>query len=107
MRRCRSPSSWPTKASKTTLAPELELRLKQEASRRGLPLDLFALNLLQEHFPLPPPTIETAKEKAGKLAEIFRQWDEEEVDESETLDDEFFRRLRENRVAFKEITLPE
>lgn len=90
-----------------TLAPELEMKLKQEAARRGLPLDLFALNLLQERLPLPPPTMETAKEKADKLAEMFRQWDAESVGESESLDDDFFRRLRENRVAFKEITLPE
>jgi hypothetical protein len=49
----------------------------------------------------------SARARAEKLAELFRQWNEAEVDESEALDDEFFRRLEENRVAFREITLPE
>lgn len=90
-----------------TLAPELESRLKQEASRRGLPADQCALNVLEESIVSDSPITETAKEKADKLAELFRQWNEEEVDESEALDDDFFRNLRENRVTFREITLPE
>lgn len=81
-----------------TLAPELEFKLKQEADRRGLPLEQCALEVLGEHI------ADSARERAEKLAEMFRQWNEEEVDESEALDDEFFRRLEENRVAFREIT---
>jgi hypothetical protein len=84
-----------------TLAPELEFKLKQEADRRGLPPEQYALEVLDEHI------TGSARERAEKLAEMFRQWSEEEVDESEALDDEFFRRLKENRVAFREITLPE
>jgi hypothetical protein len=84
-----------------TLAPELEFKLKQEADRRGLPPEQYALEVLDEHIP------RSAHERAEKLAEMFRQWNEEEVDESEALDDEFFQRLEENRVAFREITLPE
>jgi hypothetical protein len=84
-----------------TLAPELEFKLKQEADRRGLPPEEYALEVLNEHIS------DSAKERAEKLAQMFRQWNEEKFDESEALDDEFFRRLEENRVSFPEITLPE
>ncbi|MGH9769912.1 MAG: hypothetical protein ACREAB_21010 [Blastocatellia bacterium] len=84
-----------------TLAPELEFKLKQEADRRGLPPEQYALEVLNEHI------ADSARERAEKLAEMFRQWNEEEVDENEALDDEFFRRLEENRITFREITQPE
>jgi len=78
-----------------TLAPELEFKLKQEADRRGLPPEQYALEVLGEFI------TDSVRARADKLAELFRQWNEEEVDESEALDDEFFRRLEENRVAFR------
>jgi len=84
-----------------TLAPELEFKLKQEADRRGLPPEQYALEVLGEYI------TDSLRIRADKLAELFRQWNDEEVDESEALDDGFFRRLEENRVAFHEITLPE
>ncbi|MGE0131329.1 MAG: hypothetical protein AB7U82_24880 [Blastocatellales bacterium] len=91
-----------------TLAPELEFKLKQEADRRGLPPEQYALEVLDKNITdADEPANDDARERAEKLAELFRQWSEEEVDESEALDDEFFRRLEENRVAFREITLPE
>lgn len=83
------------------LAPELERKLKQAAGHRGLLPEQYALKLLDEHIP------DAAQEKAEKLAELFRQWDQEEVDEREALDEEFFRHLEENRLTFREITLPD
>jgi len=91
-----------------TLAPELEFKLKQEADRRGLPPEQYALEVLDKNIADADEHVTVdARERAEKLAELFRQWNEEEVDESEALDDDFFRRLEENRVAFREITLPE
>lgn len=90
-----------------TLAPELELKLKQEAIRCGVPPEQFALNVLEEHIAHPSSTTETAKEKAEKLAELFRQWNEEDVDESEALDDEFFRMLDEDRPSDRKLFPPE
>lgn len=105
-----------------TLDSEFEQRLLEEASRHRLSPEQYAvqaleerllqtererrekaiaLEVLDEHIP------DSARERAEKLAEMFRQWNEEEIDESEALDDDFFRRLEENRVAFREITLPE
>jgi hypothetical protein len=83
------------------LTPELEFGLKREAGCRGIPPEQFALEALNEYVAL------SLRKRAGKVAELLRQWNEEEVDESETLDDEFVRSLEENRVAFREITLPD
>ena len=84
-----------------TLAPELELRLKQEAARRGVPPEQCALKALDEHLP------GDAQARAARLAELFKQWNEEEVDESEALDDEFFRHMDENRPAGAKLFPPE
>jgi len=83
------------------LTPELEFGLKREAGSRGIPPEQFALEALDEYV------ARSLRERADKVAELFRQWNEEEVDESEALDDEFFRNLEENRVAFREVTLPD
>jgi hypothetical protein len=106
--RVNGPSTSPGQASKMgvsaltlDLTPELEFGLKREAGCRGIPPEQFALEALNEYVAL------SLRKRADKLAELFRQWNEEEVDESEALDDEFFRNLEENRVAFREITLPE
>jgi hypothetical protein len=80
-----------------TLAPELEFKLKQEADRRGLPPEQYALEVLDEHI------AQAARERAENLAEMFRQWNEEEVDESEALDDEFFRMLDEDRTSARKL----
>jgi hypothetical protein len=84
-----------------TLAPELEFKLKQEADRRGLPPEQYALEVLDEHI------AQAARERAEKLAEMFRQWNKEEVDESEALDDEFFRMLDEDRTSARKLFPPD
>ena len=84
-----------------TLAPELEFRLKKEAERRGVPLEQCALKTLDEYVP------SAAEAKADRLAKLFQQWNEEDVDESEMLDDEFFLRMDENRPAGSKLFPPE
>ncbi|MGH9855669.1 MAG: hypothetical protein ACREBD_38025 [Blastocatellia bacterium] len=84
-----------------TLAPELGFRLKQEADRRGLPPEQYALEVLDEHV------AQVARERAEKLAEMFQQWNEEEVDESEAFDDDFFRMLDEDRTSARKLFPPE
>ncbi len=83
------------------LTPELEFGLKREAGCRGIPPEQFALEALNEYVAL------SLRKRVDKLGELFRQWNEEEVNESESLDDEFFQNLEENRVNFHEVTLPD
>ncbi len=84
-----------------TLAPELEFKLKQEADRRDIPPEQYAIEVLDEHF------THSAQERAEKLAELFRQWNQEEVDDSEALDDEFFKMLDEDRPSYRKLFPPE
>lgn len=87
-----------------TLAPELEFKLKQEADRRGLPPEQYALKVLDENIAdVDEPVTDDARDKAEKLAKLFREWNEEEVDESEALDDEFFKMLDEDRPSYRKL----
>ena len=54
------------------LTPELEQRLTEEAKRRGVPVDAFALQLLDKHLP--------GDEGGADLAELIQSWIEEEDD---------------------------
>lgn len=90
-----------------TLAPGLESRLNQEAARRGVPPEQCVLKALDEHLPDDAHQLDDVQARAARVAALFKQWNEEVVDESEALDDEFFRNLAANRVRFREVTLPE
>lgn len=83
------------------LAPELEDRLKREAARRGLPPDQFAAKVLDEHIS------QAEGERRENLIALLHSWNEEEVDESEALDDEFFRQLDEDRTSARKLFPPE
>ena len=83
------------------LPADLEFGLKREAGSRGISLEQFALEALNDYV------ARSLKKRAENITELFRQWNEEEVDESEALDDEFFQNLEKNRVRFREITLPD
>lgn len=85
------------------LAPDLEERLKQEATREGLPPNEYATKVLDEHIS------QAEIERRESLIAMLQSWidDAENVDESEALDEEFFRHLEENPVVFREITLPQ
>ena len=98
------------------LAPEIEKRIQTEAVRCGVSPDTYANQALAEYFAQANPnesfqhgqlTPEEHRARHEDLVALFQQWGEEEVDESEDLDEDFFRRLQENRVRFREVVLPE
>jgi hypothetical protein len=98
----------PSQASKPTasvlrldLTPELEFGLKREAGCRGISPEQFAIEALEESV------ARSLRERAEKISELFRQWNEEEVDESEALDDEFFKMLDADRSSFRKLFPPE
>ncbi len=90
-----------------TLAPELESRLRREAARHGLPPEQCALKALDEHIPAETQVADDVQARAARVAALFKQWNEEVVDESEALDDDFFRHLDENRPAGAKLFPPE
>ena len=53
-----------------TLPPEIETRLKGEASRRGIAAEEYAGKLIADH--LPPAG------QSGSLADLFAQWEHED-----------------------------
>ena len=85
------------------LEPELEFRLKHEADRRGLPPEKYAVEVLEQHVTVAP----SAQERAAKLRELFKQWEQEDIHATDEVDEQFLRNLRENRVNLPEISVPE
>lgn len=83
------------------LAPQVEERLKQEAARCGLPPDEYANKVLDEHLS------QAERERREQLIAMLQSWNEEEVDESEWLDDDFFRQLDEDRTSARKLFPPE
>lgn len=59
-----------------TLPPELEARLRTEATRRGEPADMLAVRLLDQHLP--------AAERVRAAVEMLTRW----ADEADELTDE-------------------
>lgn len=59
-----------------SLSPDLEIRLQEEATRRGLPAEAAALQLLDEHLPSPA-------RRAAAVA-MLQEW----TRENEALSDE-------------------
>jgi len=85
-----------------TLAPELEFKLKQEADRRGLPPEQYALEVLDEHIS------QAERERREKLVALIQSWiDEDEVSEEEGYDDEFLRMIDEDRPSYRKLFPPE
>jgi predicted transcriptional regulator len=83
------------------LTPDLRFGLEREAGARRTSPEQFALEALEKSV------AQSLQERASKVAEMFRQWNEAEVDESEALDDEFFKQLDENRTSFRKLFPPE
>ena len=85
------------------LAPELEQRVKTEATRTGETADLYVSRLVDEHI------TQAELQRQQELLALVQSWidnpsTEEEGTES---DEEFFCNLANNRVRFREVTLPE
>ncbi len=87
------------------LAPEIEQRLQMEATRIGLSPDQYANQVLEERLS------QAEREQRESLVALLQMWiDEAEgVNQAEAAQDEeeFLRNLRENCVAFRQISLPE
>ncbi len=95
-------SNWKDESQLTLSLPhELEFGLKREAGCRRVSPEQFALEALNEYV------AQSLQHRVEKLREMFRQWNEEEVDESEALDDEFFKMLDEDRPSDRKLFPPE
>jgi hypothetical protein len=81
-------------------SPELEQCLIQEAERQGLPLDAYALQLLDTH--LPP------KDQRRELVTLIEGWIAESDSEEQRETDEYLARvLDEDRLADRKLFPPE
>ncbi|HWG47542.1 MAG TPA: hypothetical protein VN688_32565 [Gemmataceae bacterium] len=87
-----------------TLPPELQERLRQEAERRGQPVESIALHLLNEY--LPPPL---DARRAAAIAMLHR-WMEEDAaisPEEDAASEEFFHSLDAARTSNRPLFPPE
>ena len=74
------------------LPPELEHRLTVEAQRQHLPVDAYALGLLQAHLP--------ASQRAGEAVALSQEWmDTDEADAQVAAGDWLVRALDEDRAG--------
>lgn len=86
------------------LSPALQERLRQEAERRGQPVESVAMRLLEEH--LPPPL---DARRAAAIA-LLHQWMEEDAamsDEDSEKAEEFLRSLDASRTSHRPLFPPE
>jgi hypothetical protein len=83
-----------------TLPADLEQRLSQEASERGLAIDQYMLQVLRQHVPL--------VEKAKKLAEAIESWiQDDDPDEQRETQEYLIRVLDEDRLSDRKLFPPE
>ena len=82
------------------LPPELEQRLTQEATRHGLALDVYTLQLLDQS--LPP------KDCRMELVTLLQSWIEEDNPEEQQETGEYLiRALDEDRLADRQLFPPD
>ena len=74
------------------LPPELEQRLTQEATRQGLALDAYTLQLLDKSLP--------SKDRRMELVSLLQSWiDEGDPEEQQETGEYLIRALDEDRIA--------
>lgn len=74
------------------LSPELEQRLQQAASPRGLPLDEYTMQLLDKYL---PPT-----DHRTEIVALLQSWlDEKDAEEQRDTGDYLIRALDEDRFS--------
>lgn len=79
-----------------TLPPELETRLKWEATRRGVPPEAYAAQLLDQHLP--------HVSHAAILQALFGDWEaEDKANEDDVSADQFFQALDEDRPSDRKL----
>ena len=82
------------------LPPELEQRLTQEATRHGLALDAYTLQLLDQS--LPP------KDRRTALVTLLQSWmDEGDPEEQRETREYLIRALDEDRLADRQLFPPD
>ena len=82
------------------LSPELEQRLTQEATRHGLALDAYTLQLLDKSLPL--------KDRRTELVTLLQSWIEERNPEEQQETGEYLiRALDEDRLADRPLFPPD
>ncbi|MGH7202440.1 MAG: hypothetical protein ACREJB_17675 [Planctomycetaceae bacterium] len=75
-----------------TLTPELEQSLTREAERRGMPVDEFALQLLERHVP--------PENRRRKAVALLQSWiDEGSAEDQETTSDDLIQALDDDRLS--------
>jgi hypothetical protein len=85
------------------LTPDLEERLSQEAARRGVPLEAYITQLLEQRFP--PPL---SPEQRDKAIALLRSWVEEGDEEEQRETGEYLiRALDEDRPEDRKLFPPE
>ncbi|MCG3160854.1 MAG: hypothetical protein JMDDDDMK_01929 [Acidobacteria bacterium] len=81
-----------------TLAPELEFKLKQEADRRGLPPEQYALEVLDEHVS------QSERERREKAIALVQSWiDEGDEKEQKETGEYLIRVLDEDRLSDRKL----
>ena len=82
------------------LSPELEQRLTQEATRHGLALDAYTLQLLDQSL---PPT-----DRRTELVTLLQSWIEEgDPAEQQETGEYLIRALDEDRLADRQLFPPD
>jgi hypothetical protein len=82
------------------LPPELEQRLPQEATRHGLALDAYTLQLLDQS--LPP------KDRRTELVTLLQSWSEEgDLEEQQETGEYLSRALDKDRLADRQLFPPD
>ncbi len=82
------------------LTPEMELYLNLEAQKKGLSVEEYALEMLQEQI--------SNKEKQTSLVDVLDSWlDEDDVQEQESTGEFLIKALDEDRLSERKLFPPE
>jgi hypothetical protein len=79
-----------------SLAPELELYLKQKSEQQGISIEAYTLQLLTEQVLL--------REKQSKVVNLLQSWlDEEDTEEQRETGEYLIRALDEDRLSDRKL----
>ncbi len=80
------------------LTTDLEQRLIDEASRRGIPPDRFVVEVLQQHLPM--------KDRREQFAALLESWVQEDQEEQKDTFEYLVRSLDEDRPSQRKLFPP-
>ena len=82
------------------LTPEMELHLNREAQKKGVSVEAYALEMLQEQI--------SNKEKQTSLVDVLDSWlDEDDAQEQESTGEFLINALDEDRLSERKLFPPE